>query len=359
MGWLATMIRSFTDDCGRPIRLRPIMLPAEDEYDDNRRWEPRTDVAGFALLLVGFGLVLAGLVWNVSCWVTIPFAVVVVGGVDFLLRRVWRLPAFCDRGHQFIHQAVQEGYCPACGDRLADTRQQPDGMVACPHCSAVWRGDRLRDPLLYQDRWERRCRLPQVRRVATLTPYKDHRGRPTNLALFRARRRVEGDYATRCNEAALAIHATVSGRGALMSLLVLAVGAAAFVAVIQSARTSLGASPIIYAVLPIVAFTILGAFMVRCGEVLVRRDTIESETLARGLCPSCWAGLAGLHRGDDGCTMCAECGSSWRVPEPAKCCARCGYRLSGLRPDDRGALCCPECGKVRMDQAAEAGTLEQ
>lgn len=36
--------------------------------------------------------------------------------------------------------------------------------------------------------------------------------------------------------------------------------------------------------------------------------------LARSLCPACGYSLAGSEPADDGCTVCPECGTAWRLP---------------------------------------------
>ena len=36
---------------------------------------------------------------------------------------------------------------------------------------------------------------------------------------------------------------------------------------------------------------------------------------SRGFCPSCGYAMAGLHVEPDGCTVCPECGSAWRLNE--------------------------------------------
>jgi hypothetical protein len=60
------------------------------------------------------------------------------------------------------------------------------------------------------------------------------------------------------------------------------------------------------------------------------------------LCPAWGKDLAGLATAEDGCAVCPECDSAWRLSHER--CPVCRYQLSGLPPDQDGQVTCPECG---------------
>lgn len=323
---IQTILRPFTDDRGRPIRFVPGQArDGEDDDPDAEDWfwegpSADSDLAGHAIGIVVLGVIVLGAVWRMPFWLILAAAILAGLALYLAARGLLERPIFCSRGHAFIHAAVRDGRCAACGYPLAGVREAADGCLECPECSAAWRGERSRCPALggADHRRLRRGRLRAVARFSTPTPYLDHRGRDTNPVLYRPCKRPEGDYLARCDDAARAIYAPVRRWGLVLAALVLALGAWLFMLVLNAAREPGGVGASLYAVLPVMAVSIFLAFLLRSGDVLVRRIAIERETLARGLCPSCWELLEGLARGEDGCTTCPECGSSWRLPERAR-----------------------------------------
>lgn len=76
------------------------------------------------------------------------------------------------------------------------------------------------------------------------------------------------------------------------------------------------------------------------AKVLLRRHRVRTRLRVR-LCASCCYALAGLKPGEDGCTLCPECGAAWRVPELTRAQEIAKYpwwwrRFRAWR-DDRGA----------------------
>lgn len=67
-------------------------------------------------------------------------------------------------------------------------------------------------------------------------------------------------------------------------------------------------------------WVLVGLVWIYAGYRLTRSFGIDAETmrqemLARARCASCGYSLAGIPREDDGCTVCPECASAWRVPD--------------------------------------------
>lgn len=253
-----------------------------------------------------------------------------------------------------IHQIVASGNCPACGSPLCDVEPDDDHMLVCPGCAGSWRDSRLLRPRAPGDPDRRRGSRANFRRLPHLlrTPrVADHLGQMTEVQLVRPRSRFVGDYERRCLMASRAIQTHSIRPRLLWTLASLAVGAVIlvlFVLLTVYARAPLWT---LWLFLPM-AVSVLVAYVVWGGATAIPPATIETDTLARGLCPTCWELLAGVSPDPDGLTHCAECGSAWRLPPataddevPASCRA-CGYDLHGLDPDDRGAVTCPECGDV-------------
>lgn len=143
----------------------------------------------------------------------------------------------------------------------------------------------------------------------------------------------------------------------LASLLTVPLAVAAIVASIAFAATFLG-----IIVLPVFLvgraaglsassmqlFVVGGVICVLVGAAIVhsfawpKRNAAE---LARWrLCGACAYSLVKLPSGDDGTTVCPECGSAWRIPPPHySMCAVCSSSLRGCEVDIEGLIRCPEC----------------
>lgn len=79
---------------------------------------------------------------------------------------------------------------------------------------------------------------------------------------------------------------------------------------------------------------------------------IRAAMLRYQRCACCSANLARTAPAPDGCTVCARCGSAWRLCNyiyPSRC--TCGYTLDGLPPDPDRRLTRPECGHVHLPYA--------
>lgn len=63
---------------------------------------------------------------------------------------------------------------------------------------------------------------------------------------------------------------------------------------------------------------VLGALAAVRNAWRERPARLQAEMLARGLCPACGYGLAGVPPEEDGCRRCPECSAFWRRPEPGR-----------------------------------------
>ncbi len=307
----------------------------------------------WGILALGI-ITFVALALRLSFWFVIPLVLFVIAVGPIVTSQSLLTPFFRIRGYECIHQAIRSGRCPACRYRLVDIDQDAQGLITCPECGAAWRADRLRaveapgDP---QARWATRSRFVPVLQFPKTTPALDHQGRPASLVLYRPRKAPGDVYETRCQRASKAIYSRVSGRAVLLSIGLIVLGVGAFVFMLGYGAISPTGTPWwVYAFIPVMAALLFVGFLFRRGDLLVRPMTIEQETLAHGLCPSCWELLEGIPPDDDGCTMCPDCGSSWRVPPPSQptpmSCPACRYSLEGLTQEAPGVVRCPECGEV-------------
>lgn len=169
--------------------------------------------------------------------------------------------------------------------------------------------------------------------------------------MYRCRGSLASDYGWRCVQAAAALRAGASVARTLCSLALAGLGFGLFGFLLWYG-SSYQAPPWMVWLLPVMAILLLAAFLAKDSEIGLGPESVQTETLSRGLCPCCWELIAGIPPDADGFTMCPECGSAWRLPEPAPdrappmTCRACGYDLHGLDPDDRGVVTCPECGDV-------------
>ena len=321
-------LRPFTDDRGRAFdhtHNTAEALANDEPYDEeDDLWstflDADHDIAIPMLALAVLPVVIVAAVLRLPGWLVVVVVIAAVVVVAVLHRRFLLTPCLCSRGYECIQQAVRRGRCAACGYALCGLTEDDDGMIACPECCAAWRSDRLRATEAPGDAAERRfvrARLGAVLQTPRATPYLDSRGRHASLVLYRPARNHIDNYAARCHRAAESIYTTVSGKGAWMSATLIAVGIGLFLFMLwYGALDPLGTPPWVYALIPAMALALFAGFLFRRGDLLVKRVTIEQATLAQGLCPSCWELLEGIPPDSDGCTMCPECGSSWRLPEP-------------------------------------------
>lgn len=322
------MLQPFRDDRGRKFHFAGGFGEgtSDDEADDESElWDQlldgRHEIMGFLLSLPILGvLILAVVVLKLPVWLSFAVTGLVPVGSVVMFRRFTITPFFCSRGYECIQQAVRRGRCAACGYALSGLTEDDDGMIDCPECGAAWRSDRLRATEAPGDAAERRfvrARLGAVLQTPRATPYLDSRGRPASLVLYRPAKNHIDDYAARCHRAAESIYTTVSGKGAWMSAALIAVGIGLFLFMLwYGALGPFGTPPWVYALIPAMALALFAGFLFRRGDLLVKRATIEHATLGKGICPSCWELLEGIPPDTDGCTMCPECGSSWRLPLP-------------------------------------------
>lgn len=63
--------------------------------------------------------------------------------------------------------------------------------------------------------------------------------------------------------------------------------------------------------IPFIPFPLVMWFVIRAG-----RAQIVRLVASHGYCPSCGYALADIPAADDGCTVCPECGSAWRINAP-------------------------------------------
>lgn len=295
------------------------------------------------------------LMLGLSMWLTWVVLFVMEIPVVAVLGPLVRRPLFYPLSHIFRHQVVAAGSCASCGYAMTGLPTSPDGFLVCPECRAAWRADRrlCPEPLEGVERRRKlRAKLDLVVRFGGATDSRDHRDRAASLSVYRPRTRRVGAYGDVCYSASAAIHQPGRGRAAGVMLACFAGGVVLAVIAIMVAN-ALGALPWWgYGFVVLLAGLVFIGFAAGVSDLGITPEEIELATLSHGLCPSCWELIHGLPAGDDGCTSCPECGSAWRLPEPAPdrlpppACRACGYDLRGLDPDDRGVITCPECGDV-------------
>ncbi|MDQ7012739.1 MAG: hypothetical protein Q9O74_02445 [Planctomycetota bacterium] len=324
-------LQPFTDDRGRPFRFRDVfgLGDDEDETDDPARekddpWDRLLDghheIMNSVWGILALGIItFVALALRLSFWFVVPLVLFVIAGVSFVTTESLLTPFFASRGYECIHQAVRNGRCPACRYKLVDIEEDAQGFITCPECGAAWRADRLRAaeaPGNPQARQATRSKLVQVLQFPKTSLTLDHRGRPASLVLYRPSKKKPGDaYETRCQRASKAVYSRVSGRGALLSIGLIVLGAGAFVCTLAYGLLNPAGTPWwVYAIIPLMAALLFAGLLFRRGELWVSLTTIEHETLAQSLCPSCWELLECIPPNTEGCTMCPECGSSWRLP---------------------------------------------
>ncbi|MCL4741201.1 MAG: hypothetical protein KJZ54_03270 [Phycisphaerales bacterium] len=365
------IVPRFTDDRGRPVGLA-IGSSSEDVLDalHGQKWallDQRFDV-GTAIVTIAAMLVAAPMfVFNLGLLGLILGFIAALIGVRLAFHAFFESPVLLTRGYVYIHRVVRAGFCPSCDYRIDEIEASADGMLVCPECGAAWRTDRRVVRTAPGDADRRRAirsRLRPVLRPGPLRPRLDHRSRPASLVIYRPMSRLASDYGAACDDAARAIFGQVAGRGLKLAALLVLAGFGLFVVMLLIGRSTAVTPRWVYLLIPVMAGLLFFGFLFRSGDVLIDGDTIERETLARGLCPGCWELLYGIEPDADGATPCPECGAAWRVPRPTRdpplACPRCRYPLAGLPQEPPGVVTCPECGEVvvgvRRDEERASGS---
>ncbi len=272
------------------------------------------------------------------------------------LRSLMSRPMFVPEGYRRIHVYVKHDACPVCDAfSLIGVEESPDGMIECPECGAAWRADRRSARVAPGDHERRSVARQRVLRHEVLwfrcrRRRLDYRGRPTALGLYRPRGSLASDYELLCHNAAAVIFSSVSGRGLKYGTLLMLAGFGLFFLVLFIGEPTTISPWCVCTLVLLMAGCFGVGLLLRSGDAFITGDTVERETLARGLCPACWELLSGIEPDPDGATPCPECGAAWRVPPPTRgpplACPRCRYSLAGLPQEPAGVVTCPECGEV-------------
>jgi hypothetical protein len=362
-----SIFKPFTDDRGRPIRIADRVTLGKQAALEKADWKMLSDSlhvpSNPAALLPIVGVIAVMILiqaFNPPWWAWLPLGMV----FGTLWVRIWSklsvLPMCFTRGRAFVHQLVRAGVCPRCCYCLDGLEPDGDGLLDCPECGAAWREERRSGQLAPGDqsrRWAIRRKFRAVLRFSIPAPRFDHRDRETNLRLYRPRGFQRSDYGNRCLLIDVVLRRRASWARLLLSLGLCGVGLGLFFFVLFFPWIQ--PTPVwAYGALVVIAVSLFAAFLVRSSDVAIRPASIEAETLSRGICPSCWELIHYIQPGDDGCTMCPDCGSSWRVPPPTKStpmsCPACRYSFVGLEQETPGVVRCPECGEVCIGKIVEA-----
>ncbi|MCA9281698.1 MAG: hypothetical protein H6812_04165 [Phycisphaeraceae bacterium] len=84
----------------------------------------------------------------------------------------------------------------------------------------------------------------------------------------------------------------------------------------------------------VIVAVILFALFVYRRSLSFSRPHLRRAMIARSRCACCGYLLTGINAEEDGCTVCPECASAWRLPEP-----KWGERSKGLAPFGRRGAC--------------------
>jgi len=315
-------LRPFADDRGRRCgfvrewRVSSVEKPP-------KHWAHLTEVrqdlliGNAALMHAPSLLVMTLLGWSGwQAWVLVIAAEI---PIIWALSPIVTRPLFYPLSHIYRHQVVASGACASCGYSLAGLPVAPDGYIDCPECRAGWRVDRLRrlEPTEGAERRrELRSKLPPVLRLAGGMHSTDHRDRPASLLTFRPGRVWSSDYGFACRDAATSIRQPGQTRSAAVMVACFLAAAAVFLIGLTIGNATGPAPWLQYVVLVLFAVLLFSGFAAGVSDLFADPEQIQRATLGKGLCPSCWELLEGIPPDTDGCTMCPECGSSWRLPEP-------------------------------------------
>lgn len=303
----ATADRTITDAKGQRVSLIPVIHRSRwPKHFTDSSWRACDHAAAWLAvpyIVLGYGvLVLLGIVTVGSAGTAAPSMLPVwfklVLGAYILVAAYFIIGPPRDARH--ARAKLGAGHCPACAAKLDLNTLDAHGHHVCPTCAASWHpGDRKRIRL--------RPRLLHAPPVVT----GDHRGimhpifdaeifrPPGDTPQFLSR----DEYRTLRKEfLATDWYATVNK---ILSILAIIWASSVIVDHIRQGRP-----PITFGVL--LVFILIWTLRAWRGLGNDPRRLIDT-LIGRNRCGSCGNDLAGLDVGEDGCTLCPECGAAWKL----------------------------------------------
>lgn len=222
---------------------------------------------------------------------------------------------------------VGEGVCAGCAYPLGGLRPDESGHVVCPECSASWNESRIvrfaevsKKPDSLAGQWLRRA-SGHIGGHGPRSIHDDREVFRTAASMRIIRRAVRDNTDTTC-KARLRNAKRCAGRVgrhvrlALASIFVLMI-VFHFGVIADVSRLAGGLYGIkLMLFLPLLVmplmFSLFVIFILR-GDMGRKGAKVRDALLTRGLCPSCVADLDGIEPEEDGCTVCAECSSAWKL----------------------------------------------
>jgi hypothetical protein len=116
-------------------------------------------------------------------------------------------------------------------------------------------------------------------------------------------------------------------RRAMVAAIPVGLGILTGLTVVPSVRGGLGAEEVVE-LLVITVVCGIPAVAIFLGHGFVNPARVARLMARSGLCAGCGAGLSDVETGSDGCAVCSECGSAWRIEGG-------GRARVGTPPDDR------------------------
>lgn len=137
---VAASARESADDPGlADLRLRIWKLIKPDQGLNARvTWRTLVLIVG-GCVIMGAAIATSQIFPMLPQWMLMVLSIVGC----FLLGAVLSTNELSQESNRIIAAFLREGRCPCCGYVIAGSRPEPDGLIACPECSAAWKPDRI------------------------------------------------------------------------------------------------------------------------------------------------------------------------------------------------------------------------
>lgn len=241
-------------------------------------------------------------------WWLLVLVCIMIGSVpqtwNFVVRK---------HGQPIAAKLASQGLCGACGYALKGIAAEVDGCTVCPECDAAWnitsvaaKGSPWR-----RDAFGRYWRGVGAGMEQAKSPVlvADDRGAKVPLALRYSDELAAASFFLRktWNTSLLRTKFIAAGLGAVAAVVLAKLLGMVFVGLVDSIYADywrLGA---------LIAMIGIGLIVWLCHGLCLRQAQQRADRMAsKGVCPSCTAELKGIEPQEDGCRVCADCGSAWR-----------------------------------------------